>query len=624
VDAAQAPLRRVTWTLVMLVTTLGIALRVVPWLANYPLHRDEALYGYWARLIASGQDPLLLTPWIDKPPFVIYLLAGSLKVFGVSELALRLPGMLAGVLLIPATWGLAQTVSSGPTALLAAILVALCPFAVLFSPTAFTDPWLTLWLVISAWTAVSGRPLSVGREPALRSPRPEGVGSLSKGLPTEASAGDQPAKASNPARRAIFRAGPFWAGLTLGLAVASKQQGVLAAPFVVGLLLSSGRITDARNSKARYSKLQVHRRARFSAICNLLFATILGFAVIFAPLIYWDSLRWHNRPSFWDRSITTYGGIGLAPLAEWSKRAGAWAEQLGYLFGFPLLSALILGLAAWAGIRGPKMRNAEYGMRNGTSYSAFCILTSVFVIGYVLLHFVLSFQPWDRYLVPLVPFVSVLAARGLAVIFGIADAHATAGATADEDAAGCHPRIAHECTNNRRHSWIRGDIRGWPVGIFRTAPWARAIAAGALALSLAYAAWLGAAGRLPVGSDHSAYAGIRQVAETMRAQPRQTIIYHHSLGWYFDFYLYDAPQERRWFDTTIKLAADADVSAQAEPDRPLWLVIPAWEAATADEARPLLASHGLTLSEAGQVSRPDGSPSFMLYRILRTEAPNGN
>jgi 4-amino-4-deoxy-L-arabinose transferase-like glycosyltransferase len=70
---------------------LGLALRLVPWLAAYPLHRDEALYGTWARLIASGRDPLLLTPWVDKPPFVPYLLAGSLHLFGVSSLALRLP-----------------------------------------------------------------------------------------------------------------------------------------------------------------------------------------------------------------------------------------------------------------------------------------------------------------------------------------------------------------------------------------------------------------------------------------------------------------------------------------------------------------------------------------------------
>ena len=64
--------------IVVTVTFLSaIVLRIIPWLTNYPLHRDEALYGYWARLIASGQDPLLLIPWVDKPPLVLYLLAAD-------------------------------------------------------------------------------------------------------------------------------------------------------------------------------------------------------------------------------------------------------------------------------------------------------------------------------------------------------------------------------------------------------------------------------------------------------------------------------------------------------------------------------------------------------------------
>ena len=165
----------------------GLAFRVIPWLTAYPLHRDEALYGFWARLIASGRDPWLLTPWVDKPPLAIYLLAVSLKLFGVSVLALRLPNMIAGVLLIPATYALARRIYDRQTALVAAALVTASPFAILFAPTAFTDPWLTLWLVIAAWAAVSNR--------------------------------------------------PFWAGLALGLAVACKQQGVLGVPLIVGLLM---------------------------------------------------------------------------------------------------------------------------------------------------------------------------------------------------------------------------------------------------------------------------------------------------------------------------------------------------------------------------------------------------
>ncbi len=72
----------------------------------------------------------------------------------------------------------------------------------------------------------------------------------------------------------------------------------------------------------------------------------LGFAVVFGAVTYWDSLRWHNRPSYWDQSLQTYGGVVLAPLAEWPQRAGEWAAQAGYWFGAWPVTALVLLLAA--------------------------------------------------------------------------------------------------------------------------------------------------------------------------------------------------------------------------------------------------------------------------------------
>ena len=87
---------------------------------------------------------------------------------------------------------------------------------------------------------------------------------------------------------------------------------------------------------------------------DLLFAIsymLLGFASIFAPVTYWDSLRWVNRPSFWDRSVTTYGPLTLAPLVEWPQRAADWATQIGHLFGLPVLSGLILLIVAAVGVR---------------------------------------------------------------------------------------------------------------------------------------------------------------------------------------------------------------------------------------------------------------------------------
>ncbi|MDQ1301767.1 MAG: hypothetical protein QG637_1689, partial [Chloroflexota bacterium] len=287
--SGRAPARWITLPLVFsrpvalaLVIVVAAALRGWLLAADFPLHHDEALYGYWARLIVSGRDPLLLTAWVDKPPLALYALAASLRLFGVSELALRLPGMIVSLATIVCVHGLARRLYDARTALLASLLLALAPFAILFAPTTFTDPWLTLWLVAAVWAAVAQR--------------------------------------------------SFWAGVALGLAIASKQQGLFGVPLVTVLLLVGA--APGRHSHPRRPGAARPVRAALSRFC----AALLGFALVLLPVTYWDSLRWAKRPSFWDRSLTTYGGLGLAPLTAWPGRAADWAQVIGYLFGFPALT----------------------------------------------------------------------------------------------------------------------------------------------------------------------------------------------------------------------------------------------------------------------------------------------
>lgn len=521
----------------------AIALRVVPWLANHPLHRDEALYGYWARLIASGQDPLLLTPWIDKPPLVLYLLAASLRAFGVSELALRLPGVIASLLLVLVTFGFARRAYGARSALAVGGLLALSPFAILFAPTAFTDPWLTLWLVAAAWAALAGR--------------------------------------------------PFVAGLLLGLAVASKQQGVLGVPLVLVLLAVQ---------RSGGSERQCRARLRSSAL--LLLRALLGFALVFGPLTYWDSLRWINRPSFWDRSMATYGPLAVAPLAEWPQRAMAWTPQLRYLFGLPALSALMLLVAAAVGVRAvlalraarqnglPDRADDRSARGIGIQRLAVDVILAVYVAGYLALHVAATFQPWDRYLLPILPWLCVLVGRGF-VLGAKRLGKAALGNTAENA----------EIKINLPARPASLPVKSWSVLLL-------------IIPALLYAAWLGAAGRLPVGSDHGAYAGLDQAIAVLRHQPDGAIIYHRWLGWHYDFYLFDAPQERRWWGSGWKLADDAARTARGEPDRPQWLVLPAWEASAAEEVHLPLASRGLTLVEVKRIHRPDGARAFTMYRII--------
>jgi hypothetical protein len=137
-----------------------------------------------------------------------------------------------------------------------------------------------------------------------------------------------------------------------------------------------------------------------------------------------------------------------------------------------------------------------------------------------------------------------------------------------------------------------------------------------LAAALLYGAWLGAEGRVPVGSDHGAYDGLRELAVRLQNEPAEAVIYHHSLGWYYDFYLFDAPQERRWYGTPWKLADDASATAIRQSDRPQWLALPEWEISWLEALRLPLAGRGLALAEVERIYRADGSTSFRLFRIV--------
>ncbi|RLC84892.1 MAG: hypothetical protein DRI79_12190, partial [Chloroflexi bacterium] len=158
------------------------ALRLPPMLDNR-FHPDEALYGYWGLLIGRGQDPWLATVPVYKPPLLPYLVAGAQALFGNCEFTVRLSGLAAGLLMIPLVATLACALYHERwTAVAAAVGVALSPFAILFSATAFPDP-LMVALGLAACVAAA-------------------------------------------------RSRPGWAGLLAGLAFATKQTGLVWQPLV--------------------------------------------------------------------------------------------------------------------------------------------------------------------------------------------------------------------------------------------------------------------------------------------------------------------------------------------------------------------------------------------------------
>ena len=528
---------------------LGILLRAL--LLDRPgLHPDEALYASWALRIADGSDPALLGVYVDKPPLLLYLLAGLFRLAGFDGqapldpgrliLAGRLAALLASSVSLALLWLIARRVYGPRVALGALALFALSPLAVRLSPTLFTDPWLVVWLLLALWAAL-------GRHAWLT-------------------------------------------GIACGLAYATKQQGLLFLPLLLAVLWFSVR-RDAcaglgrGDASAALSMTGGDASAALSmtgksgpTVRRALWRWLNGFAIVAVAVLWWDSLRWQWMPSYWERGAQTYGGLALALDAGLPHRLAQWGELLGYAFGWPLWLALAAGLL-WAlytvlrtsnraGERSEASRvGAARGLSNANWFDRLLLAT---VAVYLLLHIITNLAPWDRYLLPLLPLLALLLARAA---FWAWDTSVTAVQSAGR------------------------------------AGWARRAAAVGLTFGLLYAGYLGSFARLPL-SDGGVYDGVQQIAAHVRsAEAPGAVLYHHWLGWHYNFYLYSAPVELRWWQEPADLARKAAASAS---QRQL-IAFPAGR--EQQGVRAALGAAGLALDPVLTAPDERGQPSVMLYSI---------
>ena len=518
---------RSLWQLaaVTAILLLGLALRLAPWGDNRFLE-DEALYATWGLQIATGADPLLDAEPVDKPPLHPYALALSFRLGSMpgpagvgagQETAARLPSLLASLASLVFVCALGRALwANTAIGLLAALLLALSPFDILFASTAFTDPLMTAWVLGALLAAAKGRPGA--------------------------------------------------AGLLAGLAAATKQQGLLFLPLVVAVgALASARATTVPPPAAIGPVLGEQDRRSKRAYAWLAQAwqqpwvrAGLGFALVAGGVLWWDTAR-VQRPGFLEQSLISYGGLGLADVGTLGERAAEWLQLVATFWASPAYNAvmgaaIVLWLAGgfagwWAG---------------GTRIDWALVL---FVFGYLLLHWLINFQVWDRYLLSLVPLVSLLAARAFV---GLGTA-------------------------------------------IRARPWRRVYTVGlglALAASLSTPLVQATRSELPVGGDHGAYDGIDHLAAYLRTHaPPGAVLYHHWLGYHYRYYLYGAPLRLHWYPDPADLAHDATVYRH----EPRYIAFPSWQAST--PAETTLAAAGIRLVPISETTRRDSSVSFRLYRL---------
>lgn len=123
---------------------------------------DESRYGEMAREMIERGDwttpHLNHVQYFEKPPLVYWATALSLRTFGGSELAARVPTLLAGLATLLLTAALARRLYGGATALLAAAMLAAAPLFGFMAIVLTLDMSLTVFTtaaMVAAWRAWS-------------------------------------------------------------------------------------------------------------------------------------------------------------------------------------------------------------------------------------------------------------------------------------------------------------------------------------------------------------------------------------------------------------------------------------------------------------------------------------
>ena len=458
----------------------GFALRL-HLLAAYPFREDEAMYSVWA-LHLWRVDPWALTLWPDKPPLFLWLLGGTFQLFGPSEAGARLLNIAADTLTIGVVVAAGRVLWNRRASLFAGLAYTLSPFALSFAPTAYTDPTLVLWGVLALYASLT--------------------------------------------RRA------FWAGLFLAAAIATKQQGMLYAPLIVGMLfLTTKRQRHKEEEEGKRQKGKAKGLARQSAqsqfaIRNSQFVIfLLGFALFSLPVLLWDASRWAVAPSPWDLSVRNYAPLALLPPENWLPRLAQWGAVAWNLAGsWWVVGYWILGIGYWVLVSRPQL---------AIRHSPFAILF-LWSIGFFALHITTSIQIWDRYLLPLAPMLALL--------------------------------VGWIATRQ----WESTDRPNWLAGLV-------------LPFLLLPPALTAANGGLPVGADHGDYAGLNESIAWLHVNaPADAIVYHRDVSWQLRFAFFaatpdqpDASQfELRWFPNAVYLADNAAKT----PEHRKFLIEPTWAA----------------------------------------------
>lgn len=289
----------------------------------------------------------------------------------------------------------------------------------------------------------------------------------------------------------------------------------------------------------------------------------LGFLIVILAVVCWDLIIRVNCINFLSASAARYGGLRLVSIERVLPRIRGWMGQLQYLTGSQALNiVLIIGIPCLL----------CYGLwrwRIRQGWLCDWVLTG-FALYFLGVHTLLRFSIWDRYLLGLVPIVAVLLSRVVLLPYDVFLEGAKFG----------------------RREAIYFSMLGVFLGVTLLQP---------THVALRY--------DFPVGGDHGAFQGIEDVASYFRGSVSAgSIVFHKWLGWHYSFYMFDLPLEFYYYPSYEFVLDTARLSTSEK-----YVVFPSWT--DSDELATFLGSGGWELREVYRTYRPDGTVSFIIYRI---------
>ncbi len=527
----------------LLIILLGAWLRFHALVQDHRFHPDEALFSTFARAAAVNGD-WMLPGALDKTPLAIYANALSQVFVGEGEFAARLPGTLASILLIPVMGALARQgfkSYSRPSA------EGSNPQLIQIKSTKGTR---------NKSSNRSNNPFSgfVFRQPGISMP---GVATslfamLLTALSPFAIAFSATAFTDGMmlmfmtlALRLIVAGRWGWSGFALALAFACKQQALFYVPLVLALGILS---IDIR---ARYIVPLQNRIGRF----------ILIFVLGIGALLMWDSAR--GETSIFALAAVNNDPWRLIRANEILPRLTEWLDNAQMLLavGWMTLTLIIVALAVLVirVIRRPRHRAIVIDL-----------ILFTFILSYGLVHWLIAFNTYDRYMLPILPPLILLVARGIGSVIWVVESQIA--------------QIGRRGMMQHAHLLIP---------IFLTA-------------ILLIPAINASEGRTTINDEYHQYEGIDELAAYLNSKPVATVIYDRWLGWELAYYMGQWTDKRRvYYPTPDELARGALALCEIGPR---YLPAPVHQ-----PINPYLEA----LREAGfGVTQVYDTPEFVVYEIM--------